>query len=90
MRQPLTKSRPACLFASFRWTFLCLKREIEPEPPKIPSIQLKAPPESLCTCFFYNTSPVRNLQTISQCMPPQSRQFSTAQEWCANGKADAI
>ncbi len=45
MRRPPPISCPASLFADFRWTFLCPRREIEPESPKMLSVQFQAPPD---------------------------------------------
>ncbi len=52
MQRPLPISCPTRLFADFRWTFLCPRREIEPAPPKTLSVQFQAPPELIFTCFL--------------------------------------
>ena len=39
MLQAPSKRGSACLFARLRWTFLCSKREIEPEPAKTAKLE---------------------------------------------------
>ncbi len=72
MRRPLPISCPASLFADFRWTFLCPRREIEPESPKTLSVQFQAPPDPPFYVVLTIPIPVRTLQAISQFMYPHA------------------